>query len=688
MSDNHLGGPAADSGELLSWLLIGFGLLVVSSWYLYGGRQHTLPAEPQAAMSHKDAVLRRLQRQRQRCATGTVLDPITAALEGRFPINGLFSERDVLSASVKFAPNGTETGGITPLMWACQWKLLQAQGFPGTHVLGSKVVRALLDAGADANIRCSRNGCAALSFCVKYGDVDALDMLVDAGADPLVCDCYGKNLLFNASECGNHAMMARLLELGVDASATCNEEEGLNAAEVMLSADQTYVSWQVLGPPQERDYTKCFMMMLENGARLDHLPRHLFISCQRNVAVVGEMRVPSFKRAPRDGSSKKKGRPDSHPELKHALADAAVAHEEQRIHQLKMDAAACEEKKMDHVAAGVAKAARRGERLLDAESMPHFWGGPEIRGPTAMTTAQLEVECIARGLVCSEHEQMVEALFHFERTTPLMSDPNGPQELHVETGDTNTMHLGTGKQISIAPKDGPVQIRATVNGISTLCFLSTTSPFTLLSNSFVKRAGISKSRLASKAFVCNGEPLGETRRLRGVCVRIEGVNVTLRTAISAKTVRDVQLGMDFFAQAVHSEVDVFLGGGPPSLVSVQPVYGSSHCRLCTTPRDRHEVLRFHAADGAIAVIPLQHEKRKSLNAYSSHISIALNARLDKCSYCSEPWPGLSRCEKCYTDGVRVPYCSNECARKCPCRQGISMKEAIAKDLVSSENRLI
>ena len=124
------------------------------------------PEQPHAEKLPKlqteaEKVLRRLQSRRQR-TTSHLLDPITAALEGRLPINQPFDEMDVHNGKLADNQECAPTGGITALMWACQWKLIE-ENLGGAPVLGADVVRVLLDAGADADVRCLDNGCSALS---------------------------------------------------------------------------------------------------------------------------------------------------------------------------------------------------------------------------------------------------------------------------------------------------------------------------------------------------------------------------------------------------------------------------------------------------------------------------------------------------------------------------------------------
>ena len=137
-------------------------ILVVLCLGIGAWLQPEQPAEKLPKLqTEAEKVLRRLQMRRQR-TTSHYLDPFTAALEGRLPINQPFDEMDVINGKLADSQECAPTGGITVLMWACQWKLIEAH-LSGPPVLGADVVRALLDAGADADVRCLDNGCSALS---------------------------------------------------------------------------------------------------------------------------------------------------------------------------------------------------------------------------------------------------------------------------------------------------------------------------------------------------------------------------------------------------------------------------------------------------------------------------------------------------------------------------------------------
>ena len=353
---------------------------------------------------------------------------------------------------------------------------------------------------------------------------------------------------------------------------------------------------------------------------------------------------------------------DIRPDLKLALVRAAVAHDTKRLQSLR--------EKGEKTQAGIDERSRKAREkaskegyALASDTIGEIWGGPSVRGPRAMTEEQLQVECKAHSLPESGRGSMERAVLRVTSTNVTNVNAGGLHELHVEVGDTHAFCRGGSHQMTLPSAGGPVLITASVNGVRTDCFLSTTSSFTLLSTDFAERAGIPSSSLTSDAFRCNEVPLNKTRRLRGVRVRLSDVEIPIRTAIAAQGLsRDVQFGMDFFAQAVHAQIDVFVQDH--WLVRMLPAYGSNHCRIdVKPPRDAREELRFHAEGGGIAVLPLRHEDRKhTRDAYSSTVHIAPNKRMDTCAICGELWPGMGLCEGCWDEGIRVTFCSKECAR--------------------------
>ena len=490
------------------------------------------------------------------------------------------------------------------------------------------------------------------------------------------------------------AMLSRLLELGVDPTEndavgnpfkqTKKHKPKFSVAESMVWANYSnFVSWQI-GPPDEKDFVRCFLMLLDHGAEFKPPPALL----RETKFMLGNVQVSSIRLAPDDDE---RARPTAlsnaarfthsvaltpqplprqrkylsgefRPDLKLALARAAVAHDTKRLQSLR--------EKGEKTQAGIDKRSRKAREkastegyALASDAIGEIWGGPSFRGPRAMTEEQLQVECKAHSLPLGGRGSMERAVL---RVTSTNVNAGGSQELHVEVGDTHPICRGLAghQQMTLPSSGGPVLITASVNGVRTDCFLSTTSTFTVLSTDFAERAGIPSSSLTSDAFRCNGAPLDKARRLRGVRVRLGDVEIPIRTAIAAQGLsRDVQFGMDFFAQAVHAQIDVFVQDG--WLVHMLPAHGSNHCRFDTKPpRDAREELRFHAEGGGIAVLPIRHEDRKHMrDAYSSTVHIAPNKRMDTCAICGELWPGMALCEGCWDEeDIRVTFCSKECAR--------------------------
>lgn len=82
-----------------------------------------------------------------------------------------------------------------------------------------KIVKLLLDAGADPNIQNSIGG-TALSLAAGYVDDEIVKLLLDAGADPNIRGVSGFTALMHAApRSGNIETIKLLLNAGVDVNA-------------------------------------------------------------------------------------------------------------------------------------------------------------------------------------------------------------------------------------------------------------------------------------------------------------------------------------------------------------------------------------------------------------------------------------------------------------------------------------
>ena len=220
------------------------------------------------------------------------------------------------------------------------------------------------------------------------------------------------------------AMLSRLLELGVDPTEndavgnpfkqTKKHKPKFSVAESMVWANYSnFVSWQI-GPPDEKDFVRCFLMLLDHGAEFKPPPALL----RETKFMLGNVQVSSIRLAPDDDE---RARPTAlsnaarfthsvaltpqplprqrkylsgefRPDLKLALARAAVAHDTKRLQSLR--------EKGEKTQAGIDKRSRKAREkastegyALASDAIGEIWGGPSFRGPRAMTEEQLQVEC-------------------------------------------------------------------------------------------------------------------------------------------------------------------------------------------------------------------------------------------------------------------------------------------------------
>lgn len=131
------------------------------------------------------------------------LDLVAAVRTGDLPtLQRLLDERPGLAAA-----RLRGAGGRTPLHIVTDW--------PGYFAQGPAVVRMLLDAGADPNVRgADGTGETPLHWAASSDDVDVADVLIDAGADLEAADGSIGTPLDNAVGYGCWHVARRLVERG------------------------------------------------------------------------------------------------------------------------------------------------------------------------------------------------------------------------------------------------------------------------------------------------------------------------------------------------------------------------------------------------------------------------------------------------------------------------------------------
>jgi ankyrin repeat protein len=117
-------------------------------------------------------------------------------------------QRDAVLAAITSPDldvNAAEPDGSTALHWA-------------TYAVDKELVRALLDAGAKADIA-NRFGSSPLVEAVKLADVELVRMLLDAGADPDSANQDNQTALMLASNLGSLEIAELLIDAGADVNA-------------------------------------------------------------------------------------------------------------------------------------------------------------------------------------------------------------------------------------------------------------------------------------------------------------------------------------------------------------------------------------------------------------------------------------------------------------------------------------
>lgn len=93
----------------------------------------------------------------------------------------------------------------------------------------ARVVKILLDKGADTSVVARRGGCTALHVSAQEGHVAATTMLINAGADLEIEDDQGHTPLSLAADTGDWGMVRALIQGGADVDRRTLKEGGQTA---------------------------------------------------------------------------------------------------------------------------------------------------------------------------------------------------------------------------------------------------------------------------------------------------------------------------------------------------------------------------------------------------------------------------------------------------------------------------
>lgn len=562
---------------------------------------------------------------------------------------------------------------FSPLCLAVQPKYFNCHG----ATFSADTVRDLLNAAADVNLKHPSTNITAMFLAVKYGDLEIVTSLIDAAADLQVRDHLGRSCLNNATETANEDIVASLLASGVSASERWSEASSpdMNAAEKMLVAhEKGFVSWHLLGPPPVASYVKVFLSLLKEGADLGEIAmwslsqllskselevenylrgnaitRHKVALAKACVGLSYEgfecPRVPEPTVAPPQDSNAGAVRITKNMIARMALAGYGIG---EGVHR-------------DEILHGIGR-----RRKLDY-NLRRIIGGPVGRhesGSHAMSLEQLRIECSALHLVqaaSGDKRTLAATLDRYDQDAELnpgiTRSSDDKHEIRFDTA--NATNISTKHNFIMSPSLGPVCIPVLANDVPVMAFLSSASVFTVVSTSLANYAGIPYSDTKGDSEVCaaNGERFVYEGLVTSLTLTLtQEVKVTLKTAVvSGSFARGLQLGADFFAQAVRSQIDVFPKiDGEQHMCELHHLRDMPHFIAGDKVAARKEVLRYHTTEGTTAVIPLKH----CADSIVGTVFFGKDAKVDCCNWCGRAFPGLKHCGVC----KETYYCSKACQK--------------------------
>ena len=117
-------------------------------------------------------------------------------------------------------PNLQLKDGVTPLHMACQSGYID-------------IVRLLIQANANTNLRLLSNGCSALHVASLRGHSDVVRILLDAKANPSLQADNGSTPLYLASQCGHANIVGLLLAAKANPDIFCKGNVALHVASLI-----------------------------------------------------------------------------------------------------------------------------------------------------------------------------------------------------------------------------------------------------------------------------------------------------------------------------------------------------------------------------------------------------------------------------------------------------------------------
>jgi len=609
--------------------------------------------------------------------------------------------------------------------WFSQWKLLRAQF---VWAGGDDMVEIALKLGANPNATIKSSRVTPMFLAVKYGSLRTVRLFQEFGCNLAARDKEGITCLFNALEHPNMEILVELLDhlpatecfTGYLGSRNPQAVQYTMVDRVLslYTSPSLPVSWKILGPPPVESLIQALFLLLDKGVSWSPVSmsilsvlfwgnKTMYSRDMKKLAgcVLGEWLPPDIR--------------DEYQLVKQTEILQIEADDDSKLftcpicfgdYQMNGDEVERESVTLycGHVfcvecllqyAAGPSSSNQSHDSLdvpdnstcpvcrrilcpeisshpsQDTENGPiylsHLFGNYEYGhrwGPHAMTDSQVVQECNARGI--STRLEGSENL----REKLEMTSNTSPNSLSVDLGATQTMIFGNGQAV-IAPKDGRIVLPISIKGVPILAFMSSKSPYTVLSPGVCETFGIAKKDLVSKEF-CDfqGKPC-HVAALESFHIKVGSLSVTLNRALQLEKGSQVQnfgiqLGWDFLHAFAYTCFDVEINAsekGTSNNKVIVRVDGMSENATVVT-ESREEFARFYGRrNGEFCSLPIYHLDPYPPNtARVTTIGIKERQKLVQCYWCCRIFPpkGMIRCEQCESSGTlrsrQFYYCDKLC----------------------------
>ena len=584
------------------------------------------------------------------------------------------------------------------LHWLCQVSQLQ---FSTGYVGGGDMVALAIQAGANVHATI-HNKCTATFFAVKYGNLQIVDLLLEAGARLDAKDIYGSTCFKNALEHPQVDIVERLIQRRppTDLIESISPQGHFKATLPDFMMDNLLgsndcISWKIKGAPKLDDYATTLLRLLQNGAMFS--PNNSSLAVCFHCLSSKRVTLP-----PRVSSEAKKILTGLRPilfgeKLPDTLREEVqgIMAASQKARSLDTSCAVCLDAigsrgdpvtlrcghtfchdcilEFGHSKAPLAAEKRcpmcrrllcrdllteTGRKQRESLSIFRFLGNEDAgnitrpttrrrRGPAELSNDHLDMECQARRIRTASASRD-------EKIAKLLSGGTGmPPNVKLELSATCSIQLGDphgeGRDfvLYVAPKGGPVVIPITVNSVPVLAWISTGSPLTCMSKKFVQTHGLQLTNLKSKDFIAaNGASVGTVTVVKEFVFNVGGIRVSLNNAIAladTTMVVGVQLGMDFFESASWTQCCTLVTMGEnekdTSLVISDGGADMTLLKACRNNKPLlSEELRFYSRTGAMARVPLSHIHNYGDSESLSIISLKDTTRFQECDWCCRLFP--------------------------------------------------